>query len=71
MNPDLLYPFAPEFEANMRRLLAGWKSPNVVAGKSIKLPSEKQIVWLKKFNKEIPATMAEATAILNVCFGRG
>lgn len=57
----------PEFKQKLKE-----QSQKAYANKamSTKPPSEKQIKWLEHYGKEVPPTMAEASRILDVCFGK-
>jgi hypothetical protein len=75
--------FSEPFESQLRRALGGyapWRSKTAQRGitaermknkaMQAKPPSEKQIYWLKKHNVPIPATMAEASTLLDEVFRR-
>lgn len=68
--------FSPDFEAALINNLNGlradgtaYKAHRPEKVKSV-APTEKQVYWLKKKGCAIPATKAEATAILNKVFAK-
>lgn len=58
-------------EADTQKLKEQQSKVYVQKAMSGKPPSEKQIKYLKEYGKEIPATMAEASKILDQCFNKG
>jgi hypothetical protein len=66
--------FSEPVRSQLERALKGDvpKRSEVFKQKAMKAkpPSPKQIEWLKKFDRPIPATMAEASAMLDECFNK-
>lgn len=67
----ITYQFDPEFVEQLKKAYTYRAPRGEGVARPVKPPLEKQILWLRKFNKEIPATMQEASAILDLCFNKG